>query len=199
MSRIRSNRGRAAALRSVWTWPLHSGTRLALTLAALAAVLLTHRALTAEPHDPPPPAPAPPAAAPVRPAPLPPATPPEFQGLLPPPRLPIVHTGPSADQMALRNAVGCAAAFVDHPDGIPPQRWRDRMRPYAHPELLARLDATDPATVPATRLIGAPQVLTADTALTTLIQPTDGVALRLTVIQPPGDVWRVSQIEPAHK
>jgi hypothetical protein len=37
---VRSHRGRSAALRHIWSWPVHSARRFALTLVALVLVIV---------------------------------------------------------------------------------------------------------------------------------------------------------------
>jgi hypothetical protein len=37
---VRSNRGRAAALRHVWAWPLHSARRFAVTVVVVLLVIV---------------------------------------------------------------------------------------------------------------------------------------------------------------
>jgi hypothetical protein len=53
---VRSNRGRSAALRHIWAWPVHSARRFAITLIALVLVIVVggkvSRTVFADPGSP---------------------------------------------------------------------------------------------------------------------------------------------------
>lgn len=189
-SPIRSNRGRAAVWRSVWSWPLASRTRAAFTLiATIIAVLLAGRIVslghTNETGPAHPPAPAA--------TPAPPATNPPPQVPAAPAPGPITASGPPAPQEALHDAAGFMSQWITHQTAPSPGSWVARLAPYTAPEQLGQLATIDPNNVTATRLAGDPTVTRVDDALVELDWPTDDGAVHLTLIHPMGP-WQVTAV-----
>jgi len=160
---IRTPRGRAAAYRAVWQWPLWSPARLVLTTAAIlalaAAITLGIGALrgvpslsdrSAGPDDvatgSPASGPAPGTAASA-----PTALPPVAE--LKPPSLPL-SKAPSA---AIRVAARWSAAWLRPPPGTTTEEWLDGLRPYTTEEYLPTLAGVAPENIPATKVTGEPR------------------------------------------
>jgi hypothetical protein len=187
---IRSPRGRAAAYRAVWGWPLRSPLRLAITVAVVIAlaVLLSLAFGSLRPDRPP--APETPAAAaptttrtPLSAAPT--ALPPV--AALTPTTLPVS----SAPAEALRAAQGFTAAWVNHPDGTTNQQWVAGLQPYTTPEYLGTLSTVDPANIPAAAVTGTGTATSVSPSAVTVNVPTDTLTLVVTVVRTETG-WRVS-------
>jgi hypothetical protein len=199
---IRSPRGRAAAYRALWQWPLRSPARLALTVAvaALAAVALTS-GLAALAGPPPPPAPA---AAPAPSGPSATARPsgaprtPTPTALPPVPDLvPTTLAPSSADPEALDVAGRWAAAWVRPAEGTTAAQWLAGLRPLTTEEYLGVLGTVDPANVPATQVAGAPRAVRVAESSVRAEVPTDTVTLLVLVVRTELGEWRVSGYDQA--
>ncbi|AEA28648.1 hypothetical protein ACFQ34_33300 [Pseudonocardia benzenivorans] len=193
---IRSPRGRSAAYRALWQWPLRSPLRLAgtvvvvIALAALVSVAITATkpASAARPT-----AGQPSAGAPVgsggagaSPTVLPPVTP------LTPTTLPLDQAPPQA----LAAAASWAAAWVNHPSGTTSAQWLAGLRPYTTDEYLGVLGSVDPGNVPASRVTGPPTPVRVSPASVHVTVPTDALTLVLLVVND-GSSWRVSDSDKA--
>ncbi len=184
---IRTRRGRAAAYRSLWEWPLHSPVRLFGCLVVLTLVVVGVSALSGLVGSGPGRssgalAPAAPSAAPRAPA----AAAPPAE--LTPATLPVADVPPVALAVAQR----WTEAWATHPPGVTPERWTAGLAPYTTEEYLAVLASVDPANVPGTRVTGPPQAVEVRPEAVRVQVPTDAVRLELLLVQiGPGD-WRVS-------
>ncbi|MHA6785858.1 hypothetical protein ACVGOW_33410 [Pseudonocardia saturnea] len=195
---IRSPRGRAAAYRALWQWPLRSPARLALVgVALLALVLGVSTALTA--INPPTPRPAgvttgtattapgstrAPGASSSPPAPT--ALPPV--SALAPTELPVS----SAPAAALETAARWSAAWVRPPDGTPADRWIEGLRPFTTEEYLGVLATVDPGAVPATVVTGPARAVRVAASSVDVEVPTDALTLLVLVVRTENGDWRVS-------
>jgi hypothetical protein len=193
---IRSPRGRASAYRALWTWPLRSPARLAVTGAVLLAIVAgvsfgvatltagngTDR-LGASPSS----RPAPPsttrsgAGSSAVPTVLPPV--PE----LTPSPLPLSR----APAQALDVAARWAAAWVRPPDGTTAQEWVDGLRTTTTDEYLGVLSGVDPANIPATRVTGAPRPVRVAASSVQVQVQTDALTLLVLVVET-DEGWRVA-------
>ncbi len=192
---IRTPRGRSAAYRALWQWPLRSPARLGLTAVLLLAVVVgavagigavTGRSVgtavasggaTLTPQ----PVPAGRPTAPVTPTVLPPVRP------LTPSTLP-----PStAPDPALSVAARWAAAWVNHPQGVSAQQWVDGLRPFTTDEYLGVLVGVDPANIPATRVTGEPRATKVASRSVQVTVPTNALTLDVLVVLT-DDGWRVA-------
>ncbi|WP_214368390.1 hypothetical protein [Pseudonocardia sp. H11422] len=194
---IRSPRGRAAAYRSVWQWPLRSPVRLAITgvvvLALAVGVSIAVTSLRGTPAGglmsrsgasatPDPGGRSSTGAGGVaQPTALPPVAP------LVPSTLPLSH----APRAALRVAADWADAWVDHPDGITSEQWLAGLRPLTTDEYLGVLANVDPANVPAARVTGSPQPVKVAPSSVRVEVPTDALTLIVLVVDTE-DGWRVA-------
>ncbi len=197
---IRTTRGRAAAYRSLWQWPLRSPARLAVTAAVIVAVAaLVGVGASAAGGDRPgsagPAAPSTPRGVPqsysygtVAPSAgqAPTALPsvPE----LAPTTLPLSQAPPAALDVAGR----WAAAWVRPPDGTPVATWLNGLRPTTTDEYLGVLGAVDPANIPATRVTGAPRAVRVSPRSVRADVPTDALTLVVTVVDTDSGGWKVS-------
>lgn len=201
---IRSPRGRAAAYRAIWQWPLRSPARLALTagVVALAAFALsTGLAALAGPP------PAPDAArdgaagsatsAPARPGGAVPRTP-TPTALPPVPDLvPTTLPPSSADPVALDVASRWVAAWVRPAEGVSAEQWLAGLRPLTTEEYLGLLATVDPANISATRVTGPPTAVRAAASSVQAEVPTDTVTLLVLVVRTEFGDWRVSGYDEA--
>ena len=185
---IRSPRGRSAAYRVLWQWPLRSPTRLALTaigvLAVVVAVTVGVGFTNGSVRVPGSAAPTPSAAAgpvPSAVAPLPPV--PELE----PTTLPVSAAPAAALQVASR----WARAWVRPPDGTTPTKWLDGLRSTTTDEYLGVLAGVDPSNVPATRVTGAAKAISVAPRSLRVQVPTDALTLVITVVDTDAG-WRVS-------
>lgn len=195
---IRSPRGRAAAYRALWQWPLRSPARLAVTgVAVLVVVLGVSTALTA--INPPTPTPtgavtgsttAPGTTRTSRPAssgaPVPTALPPVAE--LTPSSLPVS----SAPAAALEAAARWSAAWVRPPDGTPAADWIEGLRPFTTEEYLGVLGTVDPGAVPATVVTGPARAVRVAVSSVDVEVPTDALTLLVLVVRTENGDWRVS-------
>ncbi len=203
---IRSPRGRTAAYRGVWGWPLRSPARLSVTLAVVLVLGVGVSFVSAAAGGssggglaplPPPGAtartapsstvrgtPAPTAVA--RPTALPPVA------ELEPSTLPLSQ----APADALNVAARWTAAWVRPPGGTTAQQWRDGLRATTTEEFLGLLNTVDPSNIAATRMTGEPRAVRVASRSVQVEVPTD--ATRLLVLVVATDVgWRVSDYDEA--
>lgn len=194
---IRSPRGRAAAYRALWQWPLRSPARLAVTAVVVVAVAVlvsiglgsfaggggpaTTRAggSGATPTA----RPAPGVAAPA-PSLLPPV--PE----LTPTTLPLSRAPAEAMQVASR----WSRAWLRPDPGVTTDEWLDGLRPYTADEYVGVLANIDPANIPATRLTGEPRPVRVSPRSLQVEVPTDALTLRVLVVNTESG-WRVAGYE----
>ncbi len=198
---IRSPRGRAAAYRSLWAWPLRSPARLALTVAVLALVAVAVTSgLAALSPAPAPGASAAPAtsgaSATSRPRTA--TRTPEPTALPPVPDLVPATLAPSAaDPAALDVAGRWAAAWVRPAEGTTAAQWLEGLRPLTTEEYLGVLGTVDPGNVPATRVTGSAQAVRAAESSVRAEVPTDTVTLLVLVVRTELGEWRVSGYDQA--
>lgn len=196
---IRSPRGRAAAYRSLWQWPLRSPRRLALTTVVVVALgaglsfgigyfggssssgapagqAATGPATSSVPRTGS-------SRLPATPAPT--ALPPVSE--LQPTTLP-VSRAPAA---ALSVAARWTGAWVRPADGTPAQQWLEGLRSTTTEEYLGVLSAVDPANIPATRVTGEPRAVQVSPRSVQVQVPTDALNLVVLVIDTESG-WRVA-------
>lgn len=204
---IRTTRGRAAAYRSVWQWPLRSPARFVITLVGVVAVAaLVGTGAAAAGGDPTSggvlagPAPTPSASAPIPPDPVtstlsatpaPTALPPVPE--LTPTTLPLSQAPAAALQVAGR----WAAAWVRPPDGTTQQQWLDGLRATTTDEYLGVLSTVDPSNIAATKVTGSPGALRVSPRSVQVQVPTDALKLLVTVVVSDTGDWRVSDSDKA--
>ncbi|HSK60149.1 MAG TPA: hypothetical protein VK935_13975 [Actinomycetospora sp.] len=183
---IRTRRGRAAAYRALWEWPLHSPARLFAVLAVAVAVVVGISYLGGAVGDQgtggralqPAPSAAPGTAVPD--------TPPVTE--LRPRSLPLSEVPP----VALAVAERWTQAWATHPPGTTPQQWSAGLAPYTTDEYLGVLAEVDPANVPGNAVTGPAEAVEVRPEAVRVQVPTDAVRLELLLVQVgPGD-WRVS-------
>jgi hypothetical protein len=193
---IRTPRGRSAAYRFLWQWPLRSPVRLGLCvvfglavvvgvvagLGALRGVTAAGSTIAGSGPS------ATPTAGPLgsRPATVAPTVLPPVAELTPS-SLP-VSAAPAA---ALSVAARWAAAWSDHPQGTTPQQWVDRLRPFTTDEYLGVLTGVDPTNIPATKVTGEPRALRVAARSVQVRVPTNALTLTVLVVDTE-DGWRVA-------
>jgi hypothetical protein len=199
---IRSPRGRAAAYRGIWQWPLRSPARLAVTVVVVVAVAggvslgvtslagrPNDRGLLAGPASPSNPASSAPRlsgspAVPLTPAPT--ALPPVPD--LEPKNLPLSQ----APAAALSVAARWSAAWVRPPAGTTAEQWVDGLKPTTTDEYLGVLSGVDPGNIPATRVTGEPRAVRVSPRSVQVQVPTDALTLLVLVVDTDTDGWRVA-------
>ncbi|MFC5287393.1 hypothetical protein ACFPM7_10055 [Actinokineospora guangxiensis] len=198
---IRTNRGRAAVYRKLWGWPLRSPRHLAVA-AVVAAVVITAAGIvipklsgaesnrradpgggstsTSETH-----------VFGSRTVVVPPATgsAATTETRVEPTLTP--STAPAPPE-ALTVAADWAKAWVNHPDGMTPQAWREQLRPFTDAESMVKLEDVEPARIPASAVTGEPRVVVSYLKSVVAEVPTDEVLLRLTVVET-DQGWKVSE------
>lgn len=192
---IRSPRGRAAAYRSIWQWPLRSPLRLVgTTVVALAMVSGVSYGLgAARGTGLPGPAPGAPTAAaypsvdpsvpdPTQPTELPPVA------ELSPATLPLSAAPPEALAVVAR----WSAAWVRPDVGTTAAQWLDGLAPFTTDEYLGVLSGVDPGNVPAARITGEPHAVRVAPRSVQVQVPTDALTLLVTVVETDDGSWRVS-------
>jgi len=194
---IRSPRGRAAAYRTLWQWPLRSPARLAVTALIVVGVVAGVSVGIAQSGV----VPRPPDAQPTTPPPTPVATAPTLASAtvsptatqLPPvPELsPTTLPTAAAPAAALQTVDRWAAAWVRPPEGTTAAQWLDGLRPTTTPEYLGVLAGVDPANIPATRVTGSAQAVLVARRSVRVRVPTDAVTLVVTAVDT-DQGWRVS-------
>ncbi len=195
---IRTPRGRSAAYRSIWQWPLRSPARLAMVVVAVLVVVsgvsLAATALSGGDSSGPaastsssaaPTSSSRPTTGSASPGTSPSALPPVAE--LTPTTLPPT----SAPATALQVATQWTNAWVTHPPGTTAEQWLDRLRPYTTDEYLVVLGGVDPANVPATRVTGQAKAVRYSPKSVQVELPTDAVTLVVLVIEEPAG-WKVA-------
>lgn len=199
---IRSPRGRAAAYRALWQWPLRSPARLALTVVVVVGVAVGASAGLATLSPPAAPrevpssatrttAPARPGAATTPRTPAPTALPPVSD--LSPTTLP----PSSADPAALDVAARWTRAWVRPAEGTTAAQWLAGLRPLTTEEYLGLLATVDPGNIPATTVTGPPRAVRAAASSVRAEVPTDAVTLVVLVVRTELGEWRVSGYDEA--
>jgi hypothetical protein len=192
---IRTPRGRSAAYRFLWQWPLRSPVRLGLcvvvALAVVVGVVAGLGALRGVTAAGPAIAGSGPSATPTagtmrRPATVAPTVLPPVAELAPS-SLP-VSAAPAA---ALSVAARWAAAWADHPQGTTPQQWIDGLRPFTTDEYLGVLAGVDPTNIPATKVTGEPRALRVAARSVQVRVPTNALTLVVLVVDTDSG-WRVA-------
>ncbi len=189
---IRTPRGRAAAYRGVWQWPLRSPARLLVTMAVVVAVAVgvsfalgsddaTSSGLQRLPR--------PGAMASGRPR-----VTPRSASVTPAPALELAPTTlplEQAPQPALVVAARWSRAWVRPPDGTSAQQWLEGLRPTTTDEYLGELVGIDPSEIPATRVTGSPRAVRVAPMSVDVEVPTDALTLLVTLaVTDTG--WRVT-------
>ena len=90
-------------------------------------------------------------------------------------------------------AYAFASAWVDHTK-VSSQAWRDRLLPNVTKDLADDLDGVDPASVPASQVIGRPELNPVSDTLVTAVVTTDTGKLTLQLVAPDGH-WLVDDID----
>jgi hypothetical protein len=90
-------------------------------------------------------------------------------------------------------AYAFAAAWADHED-VSAQEWHDRLVPNATKTLSEDLDGTDPADVPAGRVVGRPELVPVGEGLVDAVVRVDSGKLTLRLVAPEGR-WLVDGID----
>jgi hypothetical protein len=103
---------------------------------------------------------------------------------------------PPAPQ-ALTVAVNWVKAWATHPAGITNPQWLAQLKPYTTDEFLPQMGSVDPANVPATKVTGAAVSVDSTTSSVIADVPTDGGTIQVTVITTPTEGWRVSKYDKA--
>ncbi|MDQ2707618.1 MAG: hypothetical protein M3Z25_08275 [Actinomycetota bacterium] len=194
---IRSPKGRGAAYRSLWQWPLRSPARLIGCLVLLIAVGIGLNAATgllggrhsgglfgsvstSGPNA----APRPVAGATPRTAPatrLPPVA--ELTPVILPPS--------QAPAAALTTATRWTQAWAKHPKGATTDSWLKGLRPWTTEEYLGVLETVDPANVPATRVTGSARAVSVSPKSVRVEVPTDALTV-LVLVTNTDNEWRVA-------
>ena len=191
---IRTPRGRSAAYRALWQWPLRSPARLGLCVAfvlagvigavaglgALRGVSAVGSVVTAPGSSVVTPGPSV-TRIPTSPSVLPPVA------ALTPSSLPVS----AAPSPALSVAARWTAAWVNHPPGVTSQKWVDGLRPYTTEEYLGVLAGVDPANIPAARVTGEPRAVRVAARSVQVEVPTNALTLVVLVVATE-DGWRVA-------
>lgn len=105
---------------------------------------------------------------------------------------------PSAGAAPAGSATAVAAAFVRawSSKGTSKDGWHAAMKPWATPGLIRSLASTDPAQVPADRVMGDARLASSTKTSATAIVPTDGGDVLVT-LSAAGRGWKVRDIAPA--
>lgn len=114
---------------------------------------------------------------------------------------PTTHDAPSApaaQTVAPGSATDVAVAFVTAWANDPQDAdsWRAVMARWATPELLTALDGTDPAQVPADRVVADAHLKATSGSASSVIVPTDGGPVEVSLVKA-GTGWKVRDIAPA--
>jgi hypothetical protein len=191
---IRTPRGRAAAYRSLWQWPLRSPARLVVTVAVvlgLAVGISTALGALRGPSGVAGTVPTSGAVSTPTVAPTPSVLPPV------PTNAPTTAPVSSAPTEALDVARRWTQAWVRPPAGTTAQQWLDGLRPYTTEAYLGVLTAVDPANNPATRVTGIVRAVEVTAESVQVEVPTDAVELLVLVVLTEDGTWLVSGHEQA--
>lgn len=210
---IRTDRGRAAATRAFWSWPLRSGRHMLATAVGVAvlltAVAVASNALQGDRHAAGPAAPTSEAAAAPPLASSSSAATPGTSGYNPasssapavPPSVAPATTAAGAVSAGPAGAVQTAKVFMAHwirpPAGTSTAQWADGLRSYVMPESIAELDTVDPQNIPARKITGEPQVTTSTPTVVEANVPTDAAVIHLVIVAYTDGRWLVRTWEPA--
>lgn len=192
---IRTPRGRAAAYRPIWQWPLRSPARLTATVVVVLAVAFgVTLGLTALRGPQPATAGARPTAGPTAAVPGTTAGP-RTSGTSGTSAAPSSEPSPlpltAAPSDALVAVERWSRAWVRPPAGISDRQWLDNLRPLTTDQYLGVLSAVDPQNIPATKVTGkAVAVRVADRNVQAEV-PTDALKLRVLVVETEQG-WRVA-------
>jgi hypothetical protein len=107
-----------------------------------------------------------------------------------PPPLPTTSPGTAKPEAV---AYAFAAAWADH-TGLSAKKWHDRLVPNATKNLSDQLADTDPADVPASRVIGQPELVPVGEGLVDAVVTVDSGKLTLRLVAPDGR-WLVDGID----
>lgn len=211
---IRTDRGRAAALRQFWSWPLRSGRHMLVTVLVAAAVI-TGIAVAANAvgsaetqptsmHRSTPPAPSPhpetPASTPGSPTPSSAATETTTSTATSTPT-PVENTTAvgrvsAGDAGAVATATGFVTHWLRPPEGTSTQAWMRPLLPYVMPGVVVNLETIAPANIPATAVTGKASVVSNKEGVAKVDVPTDAGVIRVTVIASPDGQWLVRRWAP---
>lgn len=193
---IRSPKGRGAAYRTLWQWPLRSPARLIGCLVVLVGLAVGLNAATgliggrhgglfgtvgAKPAAAPASQPGSGAAPRATPTRLPPVA------ELTPVALPPSQAPPAA----LTAATKWTQAWAKHPEGTTTETWVKGLRPWTTDEYLSVLSTVDPANVPATKVTGSARAVAVSPKSVRAEVPTDALTLLVLVTETGGE-WRVA-------
>jgi hypothetical protein len=187
---IRSPRGRSAAYRAIWQWPLRSPVRLAFVVVVVLAVAVgvtVGLGLLRGPE---------PAAAPLTPI-----TGRPSASAVPSAGTPRTTPGSTSEpsplplseapQEALDAAERWVGAWVRPAEGTTPRQWLDGLRPLTTEAYMGVLAVVDPENIPATEVTGEPRaVRVADRNVQVEVE-TDAVTLRVLVVDSEAG-WRIA-------
>lgn len=191
---IRTNRGRAAIYRRLWSWPMRSPSHLAGTIILFVALVVAIGILVprfvsdgqASGAEPPASESGSAQAGPSG----------ETEESEPPPVTRLTEPRETPDEapaapQALRVAERWAAAWVDHDRNTTADAWLDGMRPYTTAEFLPVMRSVNPKNIPATKVEGKAEAGESYSRSVEAQVSTDGPDLSITVIKT-DQGWRVS-------
>jgi hypothetical protein len=199
---IRTPRGRSAAYRGLWQWPLRSPVRLVVTIIVVLVVAsgLSFALSATKGTSGAPAAPQTGAAAPrttvglapgaVASSPQPTALPPVAE--LTPTTLPLTQ----APRAALDVASRWATAWLRPPAGTTNEQWLDGLRTTTTDEYLGVLSGVDPGNIPSTKVTGAAKAVRVAAHSVQVQVPTDALTLLVLVVDD-GTGWRVAGYDKA--
>jgi hypothetical protein len=195
---IRTNRGRAAVYRRLWGWPMRSPTHLMGTIILVAALMIAAGMLVprllddggtgvASADGPESTADSAPVVSDTG------ADPTLDREVLPTRLSEPLATPTSAKPApeALRVAKRWVTAWVTPPEDGSVDSWLEGLRPHTTEEFLPQLRTVDPANIPATKVVGEPEVHESYTSSVQVEVATDGPTLLVTVIETDTG-WRVT-------
>jgi hypothetical protein len=107
-----------------------------------------------------------------------------------PPPMPTTSPGTAKPDAV---AYAFAAAWADHV-GVSAKKWHDRLMPNATKSLSDQLADTDPADVPASRVVGRPELVPVGDGLVDAVVTVDSGKLTLRLIAPDGR-WLVDGVD----
>lgn len=201
---IRTDRGRNAAVRMLWAWPLKSRLHLAITIGVLVAVPTVVLAAIPSRHQG---APASsPAAAyssatavliPTTASPT--STDPRPWSVGIESSTPAVTTSPSAapgttvadHDEPLMAAIGFITAWLRPGPGTTADQWMQRVRPFVMPETVSALTTVAPENIPATRVTADPVVTATSPSVIEVNVGTDAGLVHVVVVRQPTGRWLV--------